>query len=238
MIVIRAWSGPRNLSTALMRSWENRPDADVLDEPLYAHYLRVTGLDHPGRDDVLAAGPVDETEAVRRCTDPVLGKGISVSYQKHMAHHLLEGMDLGWVAGASNLLLVRHPRRVIASYLEVRDRPTLADLGLAQQSQLMDRFGPLPVVDADTFLLDPESGLRAMCSYAGVDFDPAMLTWPPGPRESDGAWAPFWYGAVERSTGFNPAPTDDPAVIPLPASVDRLADAAQRIYEDLLTRSL
>ncbi len=237
MRIIRAWSGPRNLSTALMRSWENRPDTEVLDEPLYAHYLHVTGLDHPGRNDILAAGPVDEAEAVRRCTEPALGDGISVSYQKHMAHHLVEGMDLGWIGEASNLLLVRHPRRVIASYLKVRDRPTLTDLGLEQQSQLMERFGPLPVVDADIFLRDPESGLGAMCSYAGVDFDPAMLTWPVGTRESDGAWAPFWYGAVERSRGFSPAPADDPAMVPLPDAFDRLAHEAQRIYDDLLAAS-
>lgn len=234
LTIVRAWSGPRNISTALMRAWENRPDTEVLDEPLYAHYLESTGWDHPGRAEVLRAGPVALDAAVRRCVKPPVQVDTSISYQKHMAHHLLPGMELEWVGDAANVLVIRHPRRVIASYIRVRPSPELSELGLRQQMALMERFGPLPVIDADRFLAEPERHLRLWCDRVGVDLEPSMLSWPPGPRPSDGVWAPFWYGAVERSTTFGAPPPGDPAGISLPDPLEPLAADALAIYEQLL----
>ncbi len=217
-----------------MRSWDNRPDTEVMDEPLYAHYLARTGVDHPVAREVIDAGPVDLEIAVDACVHPSLSPPATVSYQKHMAHHLLPEMDLGWVEHGVNMLMVRHPRRVIASYARVREAPTLNDLGLPQQIALQHRFGPLPVYDADLFLADAEAALVSMCNYAGVPFDPKMLKWPAGPRTSDGVWAPHWYGSVEASTGFTHAPVEDPQSVPVPPLLEELASEATDIYFQLL----
>ena len=219
-----------------MRSWENRTDTAVLDEPLYAHFLATTGLDHPGADDIVAAGPRRWQEAVDRCVDPPMGQAETISYQKQMAHHLLPGCDLGWIAGSANVLLLRHPRRVIASYVRVRQLPTLEDLGFPQLMMLQRRFGPLPVIEADSFLQNPEDALRSLCGTLDVPFDTAMLAWPVGPRATDGVWARDWYRAVEASTGFSKAPTDDPATIELPSPLEPVARDAQRLF-DVLQRS-
>lgn len=212
---IAVWSGPRNLSTALMRSFENRSDTSVMDEPLYAHYLAVTGLDHPMRDEIISAGPVDEHDAIAACLAPT---DAPVSYQKHMAHHLLPEMDRAWLDQIDHhFLLLRHPARVLASYTRKRDGAvTIADLGLPQQIELVKRFDRPLVIDSDDFLVDPENYLRAMCERAGLEFDTSMLQWSAGPRASDGVWAPHWYDAVWASTGFasrtqvQPLPDVDP----------------------------
>jgi hypothetical protein len=204
-IRLAVWSGPRNISTALMRSWENRGDTTVVDEPLYAHYLLATGLDHPGRDEVIAAGDTDWRRVVDALVGPVPG-GARVFYQKHMAHHLLAGMDRGWVARLTNVLLIRDPREVVASYVRSRATVTVEDTGLPQQVRLHGELAAAgeapPVLDAADVLRRPEAHLRALCGHAGVDFTPRMLAWPPGPRDSDGVWGRHWYEAVWRSTGF------------------------------------
>jgi hypothetical protein len=204
---LAVWSGPRNISTALMRSWENRPDTVVVDEPLYAHYLAATGIDHPGRDEVIATGELDWRAVVAELTGPVPG-GARVFYQKHMAHHLLAGMDRAWVTGLANVLLIRDPREVVASYVRAREQVTAEDIGLPQQVALFDELAaagaPPPVLDAAEVLRDPEAHLRALCDHVGVEFTPRMLAWPPGPRPSDGVWGRYWYEAVWRSTGFAP----------------------------------
>lgn len=234
---IAMWSGPRNLSTALMRSWENRDDTVVLDEPLYAHYLAVTGLDHPGRDEIIDDGPVDAAEAIARCLAP-LPPDATISYQKHMSHHLLPEIDRGWLDSVRNLLLIRHPVQVLASYTRVRERVTLADLGLPQQLELAERAEL--IIDASDFLVDPERYQRAVCMHLGVPFSPAMLRWPAGPRGSDGRWARYWYRAVEESTGFTPSsPTpdsDDPKR--LPDHLHGLAHEATDLYRSLAARRL
>jgi hypothetical protein len=217
-----------------MRSWENRHDTAVMDEPLYAHFLAQTGRDHPGRHEILAAGPIDLARAVRQCESPQLESWQTISYQKHMAHHLLPGMDLEWISNATNVLLVRHPRRAIASYTKVRETPSLEDLGFPQLAELQRRFGPLPVVDADQFLADPEAALRTMCQSATVPFDSAMLSWPTGPRQSDGVWSRYWYSSVEASTRFGPPLIDDPSGIDLPEHLEVVAGQALSIYESLL----
>ncbi len=232
--IIRMWSGPRNLSTALLRSWENRADTSVLDEPLYAHYLAETGLDHPTAAETISAGHRDLSDAIELCQNPPIGPGETVSYQKHMAHHLLPGMTTDWIQDAVNVLLVRHPRRVIASYARVREAPTLEDLAFPQLLDLQERFGPLPVVEADTFLSNPEGELRRICNHAGVPFDPMMLHWPTGARPTDGAWASHWYDSVEASTGFASAPTDDPAAVPLPEALEPVAERALRLFNLLI----
>jgi hypothetical protein len=201
------WSGPRNISTALMRSWENRPDTDVVDEPLYAAYLDMTGLDHPGRAEIITTGETDWRAVVGELVDGT-HPGRSVYYQKHMAHHLLPTMATDWVERLHNVLLIRDPRAVAASYAQARADVTAADLGVPQQVALyeqLSRAGQRPaIIDAADFLQAPEAYSRWLCAEIGVDFLPEMLNWPAGPRPSDGCWARHWYAAVEASTGFAP----------------------------------
>lgn len=203
---IAMWSGPRNISTAMMRAWGNRGDCAVSDEPLYAAYLAATGLDHPGRDEVIAAGETDWRHVVADLLGPVPG-GATVWYQKHMSHHLLPGMDTDWVSGLRNVFLIRDPADVVASYIKSRAAVAPEDIGLLQQVALFERLRerdgePPMVIDADDFLRAPEAYLRAICEFLGIAFTPRMLSWPPGPRASDGVWAPHWYDAVWKSTGF------------------------------------
>jgi hypothetical protein len=213
------WSGPRTVSTAMMRAWENRPDTVVADEPLYAFYLSSTGLDHPARDEVIASQPASWQAVLSSlATDPLPG-GVTVSYAKHMTHHVLPSVDLAAFAPFRHAFLIRDPRSLLASYARVRSAPTLSDLGLEQQARLFEEFGG-PVIDSADVLAAPEAALRALCAALGVPFSPSMLSWPPGPRSSDGVWAPHWYDSVWRSTGFTPArpgppPSLDPALEPL-----------------------
>lgn len=232
---IAAWSGPRNISTAMMRSWENRGDCAVSDEPLYAHYLAETGLDHPGRDDVIAAGDTDWRRVVAALTGPVPGSH-PVWYQKHMTHHLLPGMDTAWVHGLANVFLIRDPALVVASYVKSRATVVAADIGLLQQAELFDavadRLGTAPpVIDAERFLKDPRGHLERLCAQLGIAFTERMLAWPAGPRASDGVWAPHWYHAVWQSTGFEPWRERR---VTLAGEAARAADACRPAYEKLL----
>jgi hypothetical protein len=196
---LAVWSGPRNISTALMRAWENRPDTRVVDEPLYAYYLKETGLNHPVREDVIAAGETSWQKVVAELTAPVEG----VYYQKHMTHHLIPQLPRDWIAQLSNVLLIRDPAEVVASYVRSRSDVVAEDIGLVQQTELYDQLGgDVPVIDAADFLQDPERYLRWLCDHVGIEFTDRMLHWPAGPRDSDGVWAPYWYDAVVRSTGF------------------------------------
>ncbi|GAB3996758.1 sulfotransferase-like domain-containing protein [Nocardioides marmoraquaticus] len=230
---VAMWSGPRNISTAMMRAWENRPDTVVVDEPLYAAYLAATGLDHPGRDEVLASQPTDWREAVAGLTAPV---GAPVHYAKHMTHHLLPEMDLDWVADFRNVLLVRDPREVVASYVRSRESCEPADIGLLQQVRLAEVLpDDTPVVDAADFLRDPAGHLRWLCDWLGIDFTDAMLSWPAGPRDSDGVWAPYWYDAVLASTGFEPYRPREVTLSPHDAAV---AETCRPAYEQLRERRL
>ena len=197
------WSGPRTVSTALMRSWENRPDTVVADEPLYAYYLNATGLDHPGRDAVIASQPADWRAVVAGLATEPLPAGVTISYAKHMTHHLLPEVDPAAMAAFRHAHLIRDPAELLASYARVRSEPTLDDLGIRQQAEIFEAFGG-PVVDSRDLLTDPEGTLRALCTALDVPFDGHMLAWPAGPRDSDGVWAPYWYDSVHRSTGFAP----------------------------------
>ena len=231
---LAVWSGPRNISTALMRAWENRPDCTVTDEPLYAAYLAATGLDHPLRDEVIAAGDTDWRRVAAHLTTAPVPAGRAIWYQKHMAQHLLPGMTLAWVHALTNVLLIRDPAEVVESYLKSRATVQPADIGLLQQADLYDelcRAGRTPpVIDADDFLRDPKAHLRALCTHLGIAFDERMLCWPAGPRTSDGVWAPAWYDAVWRSTGFEPWLPRAPR---LDAAARAVADACRPAYERL-----
>ncbi len=200
---IAMWSGPRNISTALMRAWGARADCHVVDEPFYAFYLCSTGLDHPGREEVIASQPTDWRVVAGELTTGHPPDGAAIVYQKQMAHHLLPAVDRAALDGLSHAFLVRDPAQVLVSYTRVRDEPTLADLGLAQQVELFERFGG-PVLDARDVLERPEPMLRALCAALGVGFEPAMLSWPAGRRDTDGVWGRYWYGSVWESTGFGP----------------------------------
>lgn len=240
---IAMWSGPRNISTAMMRAWENRPDCAVVDEPLYAAYLAATGLDHPGRDEVIAAGDTDWRRVVAQLTGP-LPAGKALWYQKHMTHHLLPGMDIDWVHQLTNVFLIRDPAAVVDSYLKSRATVTPDDIGLRQQEQLFDavaqRLGEAPpVIDADDFLQAPQAYLEALCARLGItrseDVLERMLHWPAGPRASDGVWAPHWYAAVWRSTGFEPWHARTPQLAAQPRGV---AEACRHAYDKLHARRI
>ena len=230
------WSGPRNLSTALLRSFENRADCTVSDEPFYAAYLAETGLDHPLRAAVLASQPTDWREVTAELSGPA-PDGVALWYQKHMTHHMLPAFGRAWIDQCRNAFLIRDPSRVLASYIRSREDVTLADIGVVQQSELFDRVADRlghapPVIDAADVLADPARTLSALCKALDIAFDPAMLCWPAGRRASDGVWAPAWYAGVEASTGF--AAADGAAAAPeLPAKLAVIAAAADRHYARL-----
>jgi hypothetical protein len=199
-------SGPRNISTAMMRAWENRGDTAVWDEPLYAYYLNKTAIEHPGADEVIAGGETDWRKVVDRITGPVPG-GQPIFYQKHMTHHLLDEVDRGWLDKLVNCFLIRDPADVVASYSRARENVMIEDVGIVQQAEIFDylraRSNGAPVVlDAREVLQNPEGTLEALCNRVGVEFTPRMLSWPAGPRDSDGVWAKYWYDSVIASTGF------------------------------------
>lgn len=240
-IRIAMWSGPRNISTAMMRSFENRPDTAVVDEPFYAAFLAKSGLVHPMGDEVLASQPNDWRQVAEAMLGPVPG-GKAVFYQKHMTHHMLPEFGLEWTTACLNAFLIRDPARVLASYVKKRDRPTLADIGIVRQAELFDREADRlgrapPVIEGVDVLADPRRTLTALCKAVRVDFSEAMLAWPAGPRDTDGVWAPAWYDAVERSTGFETARSEG-AAPELDSDLLRIADAARPFYERLAAHVL
>jgi hypothetical protein len=233
-IRVAMWSGPRNISTALMRSWGQRPDTAVCDEPLYAHYLHATGLDHPGAAEVIAAGPADWREAVAFLLGPVPG-GRRVFYQKHMAHHLLPNIEREWIHPLSNAFLIREPREMITSLAKILPHPDAAATGLPQQVELFEWVrestgATPPVIDARDVLDDPRGVLGALCDSLGLAFTDAMLSWPPGRRDTDGVWAKYWYDGVERSTTFQP---HAPKAEPVPDRLLGLLDECEGYYAAL-----
>lgn len=233
------WSGPRNISTAMMRSFENRPDCAVVDEPLYAHYLRATGVDHPGREEVISTHEPDWERVVESLLGPV-PSARSVWYQKHMAHHLLPDMGRAWVAGLTNCFLIRDPAEVITSFIKIVPNPTATDLGLPQQVELFEaersRTGRVPpVIDGADVLRNPRAMLSALCSRVGIDFDDRMLSWPAGPRASDGVWARHWYASVEKSTGFEPY---KPKNEPVPDRLRSVHAECDSLYKSLAAHKL
>ncbi|HEY7683802.1 MAG TPA: hypothetical protein VH879_14245 [Gemmatimonadales bacterium] len=205
---IAMWSGPRNISTAMLRAWENRRDTWVIDEPLYAHYLTQVPVKHPGIAEVIAHHETDWRRVIAGLTGPI-PHGRAIYYQKHMAHHWLPHLRGDWVLELRNAFLIRHPAEMLTSLAARMGPPTLHDTGLPQQVELFTfiqaRTGSTPpVLDAADVLQNPEATLTRLCAALGVAFSPRMLAWPAGRRETDGIWAKYWYDAVERSTGFEP----------------------------------
>jgi hypothetical protein len=207
-IRLAMWSGPRNISTAMMRAWGNRADTFVVDEPLYAHYLHATGRGHQGASEVIAAGEVDVDRAIATLLGPVPG-GKRVFYQKHMTHHLLPAVQRGWLKELTNCFLIREPAEVITSLIKHVPDAELPDTGFPQQAEIFDRVcewsGRVPpVVDAKDVLNEPRKVLGLLCEAVGVAFDERMLSWAPGLRETDGVWAKYWYKEVETTTSLRP----------------------------------
>ena len=235
-IRIAMWSGPRNISTAMMRSFENRSDTVVVDEPFYAAFLAETGADHPMRDEVLASQPTRWRDVANALSGPT-PTGAAVWYQKHMTHHMLPDFGLDWANDCRNAFLIRAPEAVLASYTLKRENVTLADIGVERQRELFerecDRIGSAPpVIDSADVLADPRATLGKLCAALGIEFSDRMLSWPAGKRDSDGVWAPAWYDTVERSTEF--APPRAPAEIKnVGDNLRRIADAARPHYERL-----
>lgn len=222
-IRIAMWSGPRTISTALMRSWGSRVDTAVVDEPFFSFYLQSTGKNHPGREESIASQPPNWQEVVEALLGPV-PNARPIFYQKHMAHHLLPEIDREWLSHSEirHAFLIREPRAMIASLAKgLPYTPEMDDTGLPQQVELFretaDRTGtPSPVIDSRAVLQDPEGMLRALCGSLDVPFDPSMLSWKPGKRETDGVWGKYWYANVWKSTGFGPpreSSTDVPEVV-------------------------
>jgi Sulfotransferase domain len=236
---IAMWSGPRNLSTALMYAFASRGDCAVSDEPFYASYLHATGIDHPMRAEVIASQPTDPAKVAAFCTGPNPG-GQPHWYQKHMTMHMVPAFDRSFLRDLTNVFLLRHPARVIASYARKREAPTLNDVGFLQQAQLFDevadQLGHAPtVITAEAIRANPRAALTKLCAALNLPFTETMLHWPPGPKPHDGVWAPHWYNAVHASTGF-----EDPegALPDLPADYQRLAEAALPAHDHLAAHAI
>lgn len=227
---IAMWSGPRNLSTAMMYAFAQRSDCSVVDEPFYAAYLAATGLDHPMRDEVLAGQSQSYADVITNCVASRAGS--EHVYQKHMTHHILADTPLDWLSKLTNVFLIRHPARVVASYGKKRENPTLSDIGFEQQKMLYEQVKSLGldsiVVDSADVRDDPAGTLSALCDALGIPFEPAMLTWAPGGIPEDGVWARHWYGAVHRSSGF----ADPEGPLPeISGDLTRVVEEALPIYE-------
>lgn len=235
---IAMWSGPRNLSTAMMYSFGNRADCAVVDEPFYVPYLEKTGIDHPMRDEIIASGTSD----LATVTSQILGTNPAQKphfYQKHMTQHMVDGIPRDWMSHVTNVFLIRHPARVVASFAKKYPGVSESDIGFIKQNELFDyvcALGQSPIViDSADIRADPERMLRRLCAELGIDWDPAMLSWPIGGHEADGVWAAHWYDAVHRSTGFAGAEGA------LPELTGRLADLVELVmpaYEVMADRKL
>jgi hypothetical protein len=224
------WSGPRNISTAMMRAWGNRADTAVIDEPFYAYYLETTGKKHPGAAEIIARGDTGWQKIVADLRTGPIPSGKRIFFQKQMTHHLLPKVDREWIVDLTNCFLIRDPREVILSYVKKNPEPVLEDLGFVEQCEIFnfvrERTGKaVPVVDARDVLENPERILRTLCDAIGVPFDVAMLSWSPGLRDSDGIWAKYWYHEVARSTSFQPYKPRE-GIIP-----DRLSEIYERCRE-------
>ncbi|WP_308517696.1 HAD family hydrolase [Sphingomonas flavescens] len=231
---IAMWSGPRNLSTAMMRSFGSRDDTFVSDEPFYGCFLKDTGADHPMRDEIMAAMDCEWPSVMTTLrSDPP--NGAPIWYQKHMWHHMTGPIGYADFEGFTHAFLIREPQRMIASYLRQREVAAFEDFGMDRQAEFFDRecdrLGhPPPVVDANDVLADPEGVLAELCAAVGIPWDPSMLNWAPGRRDTDGPWAPYWYAAVESSTGFGQPETED---VKLPAEARGVAEACRPYYDHL-----
>lgn len=232
------WSGPRNLSTAMMYSFAARGDCAVVDEPFYATYLALSGLNHPLRDRILAAQSTNAAEVVQQINGPAPA-GLPHFYQKHMTQHMVPDVPRSWMQDVTNIFLIRHPARVIASYAAKRGNPTLMDIGFVQQAELYeevsDQQSHAVVIDSTDIRKHPEKMLKHLCHAIDLPYTPKMLVWPRGGHSADGCWAEHWYGAVWNSTGFASAEGPLPQV---PAHLQDVLNAALPHYQRLKDAAL
>ena len=234
--IINLWSGPRNISTAMMYSFSQRKDTRVFDEPLYAHYLKITGLPHPGREAILEAQNNNGDEVMDHFLFDNFNRPIL--FLKQMTHHLVD-MDLRFLEQTKNIILIRDPQKVLLSYGKVINNPTLEDIGIKQSFELFEYLQKSKlhclVVDADSILKDPEAGLTAICKSCDIPFLPAMLSWAPGPKKADGIWAQYWYQNVHQSNGFQEYKED---TTPLLSELQKVYASALPYYESLKKLSI
>ena len=233
-MVIAMWSGPRNLSTALMRSFENRLDTTVIDEPFYAHYLSFTNVNHPGRDEIVQSGEIDQTVVSKGLISDV-DDSCSIYFQKHMTHHMIPSVDREWMKDVVNCFLIRDPKDMILSYIKVNSNLSMHLLGLEEQYELFEYVTKIngrapPVVDSKDILMDPRKTLSLLCEKVGVIFSEEMLSWSKGVRGTDGIWAKYWYKNVINSTGFNIYKEKDDDV---PSKYLGLYNECIKIYNEL-----
>jgi len=231
---IAMWSGPRNISTAMMRSWENRADTIVHDEPFYAHYLANTNYDHPGKQEIIDTYENDWRKVAAQLTGD-LPAGKSIYYQKHMTHHMLPNMEKDWMLNVTNCFLIREPRRVLLSFSKVIPNPEIEQTGIPQQIDIFnfvrEQTGQIPpVLSARDVLTNPHRALTALCKAIGIPFDEAMLSWNAGKRDSDGIWAKYWYAAVEQSTKFMDYRADD---TPIPEHLQDVLEECDEMYQEM-----
>jgi len=228
------WSGPRNISTAMMRSWESRADTFVIDEPYYAYYLSQKDLDHPGREDVITHGELDCEKVSYGLVNDVNGD-CSVYYQKHITHHLLDSIDREWMKSVTNCFLIRDPKDMIISYSKVHPDLNMHLLGLEEQKEIFEYVSNMtgevpPIIDSKDVLMNPRNILSKFCERIGVIFSEEMLSWPKGARDTDGNWGKYWYKNVMNSTGFNEY---KPKTADVPERYEELYLECYSLYEKL-----
>ena len=234
MIRIAMWSGPRNISTAMLRSWESRADTFVVDEPYYAYYLSQNDLQHPGREDVLREGELDAAKVSHGLVNDTKGSG-SIYYQKHMTHHLLDTIDRDWMGSVTNCFLIRDPKDMIISYSKVHPEINSVLLGVEQQREIFEYVknitgGTPPIIDSKDILMNPKEILSKFCDRIDVEFSDEMLSWPKGPRDTDGNWGKYCYKNVMNSTGFNQYV---PKTEEVPEKYLSLYEESYKLYQDL-----
>ncbi len=234
MIRIAMWSGPRNISTAMMRSWGSRSDTFVIDEPYYAYYLSQNDLDHPGRDEVLKEGELDVKKISNGLVNDFNGN-CSIYYQKHITHHLLDSIDRDWMKSVVNCFLIRDPKDMIISYSRVHPDLTMHLLGLEEQNEIFEHVKDItgeipPIIDAKDVLMNPRDILSKLCNKIGVLFSEEMLIWARGSRDTDGNWGKYWYKNVVNSTGFNQY---KPKTEDVPAKYQNLYEECLSLYNNL-----
>ena len=230
------WSGPRNISTALLRSFSNRDDTFVYDEPFYSYYLKETGFDHPMRDEIIDFYPTSENEVIKT----ILKDKKGIYYQKHMTHHILDKTNLEWLEKGTNCFLIRHPSKVINSYIKKNKLYSITDIGFDQMFRLFNYIKKnlsknIIIINADTLLENPEVCIRKLCMNLNIDFSTKMMKWPKGITKDFGIWHTHWYHNIIHSTEFTP-PTN--LIVNVPNEYEKIYKESLAIYEHMNQFSL